>query len=299
MASAITQGVQSVKGAGVMIKHLYANSRESYRVDGDSLISLRAAREIYLKAFEICVKEADPWSIMTTYNTANGMFNSENKELMNGIVRGEWGFEGFICTDWGAHSQQFREIAAGNDAKMSWGYPESTLAAYRAGALPHDALRASARRLLVAALQSGSLDRMLNPAIPVHNVYAGSTTRIKASELAARSEGIGFEECKDEDGGIVPNYTQDGKFISYKIVVDKDDTFTFRFRVASENRNSNVKVYVDDELVGQLRWAAGSGGWQNWETLDTKIDAKMTKGEHTVKFVFGTALNVNWFELEG
>ena len=299
MASAITQGVQSVKGAGVMIKHLYANSRESYRVDGDSHISLRATREIYLKAFEICVKEADPWSIMTTYNTANGMFNSESSELMNGIVRGEWGFKGFICTDWGAHSQQFREIEAGNDAKMSWGYPESTLAAYRAGVLSHEALRASAKRLLEAALKSGSLDRELNPVIVVHNVSADKTNRIKAAEVASRSDGIGFEECKDEDGGIIPNYTQDGREVTYSIVVDKTDTFKFNFRVASNNRNSNIKVYVDDKPVGQFRWVEGSGGWQNWETVETNLDTELTKGEHTIKFVFGTAVNVNWFELVG
>ncbi|MBQ8398986.1 MAG: glycoside hydrolase family 3 C-terminal domain-containing protein [Clostridia bacterium] len=297
MASAITQGVQSVKGAGVMIKHLYANSRESGRVDGDSHISLRAAREVYLKAFEICIKEADPWSVMTTYNTSNGTFNSENKDLLTGILRDEWGFKGFVCTDWGAHSQQFREIAAGNDAKMSWGYPESTLAAYRAGALSHEALRASAKRMLEIALKSGSLERALNPVIPVHTVLADATTRIKAAELATRSEGIGFEECLDEDGGIIPNYTQDGKSVTYQVDVQKADTYQFVFRVASENRNSMIRVLVDGEQVGVFRWLEGSGGWQTWVTEKPAVKARLTKGEHTIEFVFGTAMNVNWFEL--
>ncbi len=297
IASALTQGVQSVDGVGVMIKHLYANSRETYRVDGDSKISLRAAREVYIKAFEICVKESKPWSIMTTYNTANGKFNSENAELLNGIVRGEWGFEGFICTDWGAHSQQFREIMAGNDAKMSWGYPDSTLAAYRAGALTHDALRASARRLLVAALNSGSFERMLNPIVYTHTIKANGVTRIKAAEVSGKSDGIGFEECLDEDGGIVPNYTQSGKSLIYTVNVEKTAIYTFDLRVASENLNSNFNIKVDGKTVGMFRWPKGSGGWQTWETHEDAFKAYLTKGEHTIELVFGTALNLNWMEI--
>ena len=298
MASAITQGVQSVKGAGVMIKHLYANSRESYRVDGDSHISLRAAREIYLKAFEICIKEADPWSVMTTYNTANGMFNSENRELLTGILREEWGFKGFVCTDWGAHSQQFREIAAGNDAKMSWGYPESTLAAYRCGELTYIDLYNSAKRMLEIALKSGSMERMINPppvVVPVHTV--NGETKIKASELAEKSDGIGFESCSDTDGGIVPNYCQDGRHIIYNLDVKKEGTYGFTFRATADNTNASFKVYVDDTLIGTFLWAEGSGSWSNWHTLESDLEAKLTKGEHTIKLVFATAMNLNWFTL--
>jgi len=297
MASAITQGVQSVKGVGVMIKHLYANSRETGRVDGDSLISLRAAREIYLKAFEICIKESDPWSVMTTYNTANGMFNSENRELLTDILRGEWGFKGFVCTDWGAHSQQFREIAAGNDAKMSWGYPESTLSAYKCGELSYMDLKNSARRMLEIALKSGSFERMLNPVVPVHTVTGSGETKIKASELATRSEGIGFEACQDTDGGIIPNYCQDGRAITYLLDVKKGGVYSFSFRVASDNKNASFKVYVDGKEVGTFKWKDGSGGWQTWETHESDIKAGFTEGEHTVKLVFATALNLNWFTL--
>ena len=126
-----------------------------------------------------------------------------------------------------------------------------------------------------------------------------TTNRIKASDLASRSEGIGFEECLDTDGGIIPNYTQDGKALTYKIDVTQSDIFTFNFRVSTENRNSSFKIYVDDKLVGQFRWVEGSGGWQNWVTKETAVDADLTKGEHTIKFVFATAVNINWFELVG
>lgn len=297
MASALTQGVQSIKGVGVMIKHLYANSREVMRVDGDSHISLRAAREIYLKAFEICVKEADPWSVMTTYNTANGMFNSENRELLTDILRGEWGFKGFVCTDWGAHSQQFREIAAGNDAKMSWGYPESTLAAYRCGELSYIDLKNSARRMLEIAVKSGSLERKLNPVIPVHTIEGTAATRIKASELADRSEGVGFDACTDVGGGTNPNYCQDGRFISYKLDVKTPGVYNMAFRVAANHMNGSFTVYLDGKKVDVFKWAEGSGGWQNWKTISSDIVLGLTEGEHTLKLVFGNAINLNWIAL--
>ena len=111
-------------------------------------MSERALREIYLKPFEIAVKEADPWMIMTSYNLINGTRASENKELITGILRGEWGFKGMITTDWWNHASQPAEIRAGNDVKMGCGYPEKVLAAYKAGGLSEDEIDACARRVL-------------------------------------------------------------------------------------------------------------------------------------------------------
>ena len=295
MASAITQGVQSSKGAGVMIKHLYANSREYGRVDGNSSISERAARMIYLRGFEICIREASPYAVMTTYTTANGVYNAENGALLNGVLRGEWGFEGFICTDWGSHSDQFREIAAGNDAKMSWGYPESCLDAYKCGYITYDALRASAKRILQISLNSVSMNAIVNPTIIVHEV--NGTTRIKASELSTRSEGVNLEECTDEDGGVNPNYCQDGREITYNLDVKKAGTYALTVRAASNNTNSSFILYLDGKRVGRYLWKKGSGGWQAWETLETPLEVNLKSGEHVLRFVFGAALNINWFEL--
>ena len=195
----------------------------------------------------------------------------------------------------GAHSQQFREIAAGNDAKMSWGYPESTLAAYRCGELSYIDLKNSARRMLEIALKSGSLIRKLNPVVITHTV--NGATKIKASELTSRSEGVGFESCLDTDGGIIPNYCQDGRHLIYTLDVKQAGVYSFAFRVASQNQNSSFKIYIDDKLVGTFKWEDGSGGWQIWETHQTDIKAGLAPGEHTIKLVFATALNLNWFTL--
>ena len=295
MASALTQGVQSGGKTGVMIKHLYANSREAGRVDGNSSISERAARMIYLRAFEICIKEAAPWSVMTTYNSTNGVYNAENKALLNGVLREEWGFEGFICTDWGAHSEQFREIAAGNDAKMSWGYPESCLAAYKAGVLKLDDLRAAARRLLEATLDSVSMYNRVHPVVYTHDV-AGET-RIKAIEYASKSDGIGTEACTDVDGGLIPNYCQDGRSLTYTLNVKTPGLYNMVVRVASVNSNSNFDLYIDDTLIGRFTWAKGSGSWSMWKTLSTGLKFDLSTGEHTMRLTFHTAMNLNWFEL--
>ena len=296
MASAFTQGVQAKGTAGVMPKHFYANNREAGRVNGNSSISERAARMIYMKAFEICVKESKPLSIMTTYNLSNGIFNAENKALLDGVVRGEWGFEGFFCTDWGSHSENAREIAAGNDVKMMFDFTESDLAAYRCGYLSLETLRASAARILETALHSGTMERTLHPVVIVHEI--GGNTRVKAVEMTSRTPGVNFEECLDEDGGVNPNYLQNGAEITYTLNVTKPGSYKMSFRVASENNSAAIRVYLDGEQAGVAQLKRGSGGWQIWTTIDLKGSIDLPEGEHELKFVFGTAVNLNWFEFK-
>ncbi len=152
MAAAMVRGVQSV-GIAATIKHFACNNKEQNRRNCDSRVSARALREIYLKGFEICVKEADPWLVMTSYNPVNGVRASENHDLLTGILRGEWGFQGLITTDWYTFGAQYREVAAGNDIKMGCGTPWLTLRAVRDGDLSEEAVNDSVRRLLSMILK--------------------------------------------------------------------------------------------------------------------------------------------------
>ena len=100
MAAAITRGVQQHPGRGVTIKHFAANNQETNRYASNSIISERALREIYLKGFGICIREADPMCLMTSYNLLNGEHTSESRALTTDILRGEFGFDGLVMTDW-------------------------------------------------------------------------------------------------------------------------------------------------------------------------------------------------------
>ena len=100
MAIAITKGVQKHEGRGVTIKHFAANNQERNRYASNSIVSERTLREIYLKAFGICIREANPAAVMSSYNLVNGTHTSESKALSENILRDEFGFEGLIMTDW-------------------------------------------------------------------------------------------------------------------------------------------------------------------------------------------------------
>jgi len=117
ITSAMVQGIQS-KGVGTSIKHLAANNQEAIRRSYNAVISQRALREIYLRGFEIAVKESNPWTIMTSYNKLNGYYTAESSELLTTVVRKEWGYKGLIITDWSGWGSAVAKIRAGSNLLM-------------------------------------------------------------------------------------------------------------------------------------------------------------------------------------
>lgn len=152
IGASVVRGVQSQKIAAT-VKHFAFNNKETNRKNSDSRVSERAAREIYLKAFEIIVRESDPWCIMTGYNIVNGIHCSESKELINDVLRGEWGFNGVVMTDWWTSGENYLEAKAGNDLKMGNGYPERIMEAYEKGAISKEEIYTAAKNVLLLILK--------------------------------------------------------------------------------------------------------------------------------------------------
>lgn len=167
-AAAMVRGVQT-NGVGATIKHFALNNQETNRMANDVQIDQQTAREIYLKGFEIAVRESQPWAVMTSYNKINGTYAPENEDLIENILRQEWGFEGMVMTDWGGGRDAVATVNAGNDLLM-----------------PGGANQISA---IIEAVQNGTLDE---------KIIDRNVARIL--ELIARSPKMqGYEFLNDPD----------------------------------------------------------------------------------------------------
>ena len=160
-ASAYITGVQK-NDVGTSIKHFAANNQETNRMNNDAHISQRALREIYLKGFEIAIKESQPWTVMTSYNYINGVYTSESKDLVTTILRDEWGYQGTVMTDWFGGKDGAKQMWAGNDM-LQPGKAEqfdSIVAGVKSGKLAEADLDRSVQRIL--NLLDRSVQRILN-----------------------------------------------------------------------------------------------------------------------------------------
>ena len=194
MAVSLIDGVQS-QGVGTSIKHFAANSQEHRRMSSDSVVDERTLREIYFPAFEQAVKRARPWTVMCSYNKLNGTHASQNRELLTGVLREDWGFDGLVMSDWGAVSDRVAGVPAGLDLEMpsSGGSNDRrVMQAVRDGRLSEEAVDVAAGRVLQM------VDRYLT------NRRPGTSWDMEAQHALARQIAA---ECmvllKNEDG-ILP-----------------------------------------------------------------------------------------------
>lgn len=150
LAARVVDGVQS-KGVSATIKHFVANEQETQRLTVDTEVGERALREIYLKPFEIAVKEANPGAVMTAYNLINGD-HADSNPLLKDVLRGDWGWNGLVMSDWGGVNSTIDSLQAGVDLEMpgptQWRKVEAVAAAVRAGKLSEQTIDERALRVL-------------------------------------------------------------------------------------------------------------------------------------------------------
>ncbi len=149
MAAAYVRGIQS-NGVGTSIKHYAANNQETNRTENDALVGRRALREIYLKNFEIAVKESHPWTVMSSYNKLNGQYTQQYYDLLTTVLRDEWGYDGIVITDWGLKDNTVKSVKAGNDL-MDPGDPvevKRIIEGVRSGEISQEELDHNVRRIL-------------------------------------------------------------------------------------------------------------------------------------------------------
>lgn len=271
IAAAFVNGIQS-NGVGTTIKHFAFNNQETNRMRNNAIISERAAREIYLKGFEITVKEAQPMSVMTSYNMINDVYTSESYDLNTTILRDEWGFKGFVMTDWSGGYDAAKSIHAGNDMiqpgnKLKY---DQIVGAVKDGTLPEAELDQAVRRILEMIVKCPTFKDYKYSDKPDLEGHA-DVTRKSAAEGMVLLENNGVLPLKDVKkvaliGVTSYNWIAGGTGsgdVNRAYTINLTDGLKNAGYEIDENIVSKYETYFQKEKtrMDSIRASMGQGGW--------------------------------------
>ena len=286
-AAAIIRGIQS-EGLCATVKHFAANNCEYYRKINNSIVTERALREVYLKGFEIALKEGNPAYVMSSYNLLNGIHTSENAQLLRGVLRDEWGYEGAVMTDWRTGEPLLQEILGGNNIKMPFGYPDEAqkvVEAYHQGKISLAILRENAAIVLKSVMKTRSFvtkdfgrKHRLGESLTFSSVEVNglSSTRVRQDT----------ENGKRYLFGLGHDQRRQRTFVYYVIDAEEGGEYEVTCQVSTNCPGSAILFFDGDrQKLGQLSLddATEETKWYAFST-----DIRLNRGENTLKLVFTT-----------
>lgn len=286
-AAALVRGMQS-EGLCATLKHFAANNCEYCRNINNSIVEERALREIYLKSFEIAVKESNPAYVMTAYNLLNGEHTSANIQLLRGVLRDEWKYEGAIMTDWRNGVSLVDEILAGNNIKMPFGYPdegEKVYKSYQEGKIPLCMLRENAYYVVKSILKTrsfktkdfGIIHQMKGNRmeIPIMEVNGLASSRIAHSVR---------EDGEDYLWRLNREQRNQRSFIYYMIELPKEGDYRIMAEISTNCPETQIWFYDEEDKRLGTAFCRKAIDKSKWYTIEAV--AKLKKGEQMLKIVF-------------
>ena len=301
MASVIIENVEK-SGVPCSIKHFVANEREYYRSTMDCRISERALREIYLVPFKMGV-DAGVSTVMTSYNKLNGKETAENAELIRGILRGEWGFDGLITTDWSNDSSLKNEVIAGNNVHSSANTDHQTskqaqlIAAVKDGSVSRSLLIENSTYVINLLLKTPAARNLATP--QVITVKANGESKFEAEDYTNKHNFPRFEETSF---GTVMSYTraQDGytPWIEYTLNVEEKGSYILSVNMsnsANTYTGNALRVFVNGEEQQMTYQATNTGSWTTYAVKEVgRVD--LPKGKVTLKIKCNDGANCGHFD---
>ena len=289
MAAFLTKGVQS-KRVSIVLKSFafdnkIQNSNGEYDRNNlplDSRIAERVAREIYLKAFKIAIKEGKPWSIMTSTNRINNMKASESYELLTIILREEWKYEGFVMTGWYSNSKHDREMHAGVSVKIPNNNPEKSntiLNGLIKGTVTINHLKRNILYFLNNLSKTACIDSLF---VEPRNKLIIKEERMKIKimdYIYRKSNEITYDICTDEDGGYCPINTMTNSWISFYVYNEKEQYRRVRIRYSGALDGFGIEFSVYQEILGEITNLGSTEHFDNWNTTNA-INIKLPKGSY-------------------
>ena len=261
MAAGYVRGIQS-QGKYACPKHFAVNSQELRRMAMDAVVDERTLREIYLTGFEIAVKEGGAKAIMTSYNQVNGTYANENTHLLKDILRGEWGYDGLVITDWGGSNDHVKGVQAGSDLEMPNPGMDSArqiVKAVQEGRLSEEALDACAERLVKAALELQKAEKRESFDEKVHHALAKKAAAESAVLLKNRDHILplkpGIRVALIGDFAFEPRYQGAGSSMVNTTKLDKmselieDCGLTVTGVVRGYKRSGGTDAVMEKEAV--------------------------------------------------